>query len=110
MADRAILSIHDTGVCHGKFFKDRHRAVIESDTGEETGRWIDAEQYQSAVTERRFVSFVLTPHRRRQLPVSGPFQRKPQRPLRLGIILHIENRRLTRCSSNLLLLKGTPAI
>jgi hypothetical protein len=34
----------------GSFFKDRHRAFIESDTGKDTGRWIDAEQYE-AVTK-----------------------------------------------------------
>ncbi len=31
MADMAILSIHDTGVRHEKFFNDRHRAFVEFD-------------------------------------------------------------------------------
>ena len=62
MADRAVLSVHDTGVWHKKFFSDRHRAFIKSDTGKETGQWIDAEQYQPAVTERLFVNALLRNH------------------------------------------------
>jgi predicted O-methyltransferase YrrM len=62
MTDMAILSVHDTGVWHKKFFSDRHRAFIESDKGKETGRWIDAEQYQPAVTERLFVNALLRNH------------------------------------------------
>ena len=59
LAEAGIVAVHDTGVWHRKFFKDRHFSYIVSDAGEETGRWIDAEQYQPAVTERLFVNALL---------------------------------------------------
>ena len=59
LAEMAIIAVHDTGVWHRRFFKDHHRAFIDSDSGKETGRWIDAEQYQPAVTERLFVNALL---------------------------------------------------
>jgi hypothetical protein len=37
-------------------------APSSSLTGKETGRWIDAEQYQPAVTERLFVNALLRNH------------------------------------------------
>ena len=62
LAEAAIVAVHDTGVWHRRFFKDYHHAWIDSDKGKETGRWIDAERYQQAMSERLFVNALLRNH------------------------------------------------
>jgi predicted O-methyltransferase YrrM len=59
LAEGAVFAVHDTGVWHRKFFTEGHYAFIESNLGRKTGRWIDADQYQQAVTERLFVNTLL---------------------------------------------------
>jgi predicted O-methyltransferase YrrM len=57
LSETAIVAVHDTGVWHRRFLKDEHRAFISSNMGR--GRWIDAERYQQAVSERLFVNALL---------------------------------------------------
>jgi predicted O-methyltransferase YrrM len=59
LAEAAIIAVHDTGVWHRKFFKDEHRAFVNSPAGKATGQWIDTDQYQQAVSERLFVNALL---------------------------------------------------
>jgi predicted O-methyltransferase YrrM len=59
LSEDAIVAVHDTGVWHRRFFKDEHRTFIDSNAGQRTGRWIDAERYQPAVSERLFVNALL---------------------------------------------------
>jgi predicted O-methyltransferase YrrM len=62
LAENGVFAVHDTGVWHRKFFTDGHYAFTGSALGRKTGRWIDAEQYQQAVTERLFVNALLRNH------------------------------------------------
>lgn len=57
LSETAIVAVHDTGVWHRRFFKENHRAFTISNTTH--GRWIDAERYQPAVSERLFVNALL---------------------------------------------------
>jgi predicted O-methyltransferase YrrM len=57
LSETAIVAVHDTGVWHRRFFKDEHRTFTNSNAGH--GRWIDAERYQPAVSERLFVNALL---------------------------------------------------
>jgi predicted O-methyltransferase YrrM len=56
LSDAAIVAVHDTGVWQQRFLKGEHRTFINSNAGQRTGRWIDAERYQPAVSERLFVN------------------------------------------------------
>jgi predicted O-methyltransferase YrrM len=57
LSDTAVVAVHDTGVWHRRFFRDEHRAF--TNTNRTHGRWIDAERYQPAVSERLFVNTLL---------------------------------------------------
>ena len=59
LAEGAVVAVHDTGVWHRQFFKDQHLAYASSNDGRSFGQWLDAEQFQPAVTERLFVNAVL---------------------------------------------------
>ncbi|MCE0498078.1 MAG: class I SAM-dependent methyltransferase [Methylacidiphilales bacterium] len=62
LSEMAIIAIHDTGVWHREFLKNHHRAFIATDLGKSLGRWIDKEQFQPVVDERRFVNDLLRNH------------------------------------------------
>ena len=42
-----------------EFFKEHHFAYADSDYGRSIGEWLDADQFQPAVTERLFVNTLL---------------------------------------------------
>jgi predicted O-methyltransferase YrrM len=62
LSETGVFAVHDTGIWHRKFFTDDHHAFTDSVLGRKTGRWIDAERYQQAVTERLFVNTLLRNH------------------------------------------------
>jgi predicted O-methyltransferase YrrM len=62
LAEAAIIAVHDTGMWYRKFFRDQHRAFINSPAGKATGKWIDSDRYQQAVPERLFVNALLRSH------------------------------------------------
>ncbi len=62
LSETGVFAVHDTGIWQRKFFTDDHHAFTDSGLGRKTGRWIDAERYQQAVTERLFVNALLRNH------------------------------------------------
>ncbi len=62
LSERAVFAVHDTGIWHRKFFTEGHQAFTASILGRKTGRWIDGDRYQQAVTERLFVNTLLREH------------------------------------------------
>jgi predicted O-methyltransferase YrrM len=62
LAGMAAIVIHDTGIWQKRFFRENHRAFVESANGKAVGRWIDDEQYQPCVDERLFVNTLLQIH------------------------------------------------
>lgn len=62
LTETGIVAVHDTGVWHRRFFKDEHRDFVSSGGGKATGRWLDAERYQQAVSERIFVNTLMQVH------------------------------------------------
>jgi hypothetical protein len=59
LSETGIFAVHDTGIWHRRFFTDDHHSFTDSTLGKKTGRWIDADRYQQAVTERLFVNTLL---------------------------------------------------
>ncbi len=82
LAEGGIFAVHDTGIWHRKFFTQGHYDFIESNLGKKTGRWIDDDQYQQAVTERLFVNTLL-----RKYPDFSQVHLHSSNTLRNGITL-----------------------